>query len=315
MYRSLSKRTIAIALCTFGVAACSSGDNSSLTAPPTVAASVADQVETQTVADVSAENASESVDVINDAEISADGGGASFDVMASTAVGPHLVSASFMAPVPGASASVVGPHGNCPFDAATSFHVCATSTDGMGFSNDRKFQFRDSAGAATPNFTDATTASINFVHHRYGVVSDSSAAGMRHRGIDRTHNLIVSGLLGHEIQRTWNGTGNSLDSGTVVNAKGTYSYNWAVAGTLTNVVRKLPASSNKFPMSGTIVRNVIGTSKWVAVTNGTATTTTTTRQVNRTLTITFDGTQNASVVMGGKTYTLDLVSYKLKATN
>lgn len=130
----LSKRTIAIALCTFGVAACSSGDNSSLTAPPTVAASVADQVETQTVAEVSVENASESVDVINDAELSADGGGTSFDLMASTAVGPRLVSASFMAPVPGASASVVVPHGNCPFDAATSFHVCATSTDGMGLS-------------------------------------------------------------------------------------------------------------------------------------------------------------------------------------
>ncbi|MGI8510325.1 MAG: hypothetical protein ACR2MQ_13465 [Gemmatimonadaceae bacterium] len=131
--------------------------------------------------------------------------------------------------------------------------------------NGRTFQFRDSTGAATQNFSDATTASINFVHHRYGIVFDSSAAGMRHRGIDRTHNLIVSGLLGHEVQRTWNGTGNSLDSGTVVNAKATYSYNWAVAGTLTNVVRKLPASSNKFPMSG-------------------------------------------------KTYTLDLVSYKLTAT-
>jgi len=70
--------------------------------------------------------------------------------------------------------------------------------------------------------------------------------------------------------------------------------------TVASVVVNLPRSSNPWPMSGTITRQISGTA------SVTKTGVSKSFSVAKTVTITFNGTQFATVTVGNNTYTLDL---------
>jgi len=115
---------------------------------------------------------------------------------------------------------------------------------------------------------------------------------------DRT--LTVTGLAGKETSRTWNGTGTRTDGGYRNGTDATRTYHVTDNVTVANVVVNLPRSSNPWPVSGTITRNISGTGSVVksGVTKSFA--------ITKTVTITFNGTQTATVTVDAVTYTLDL---------
>ena len=116
--------------------------------------------------------------------------------------------------------------------------------------------------------------------------------------VDRTRDFTVSGLVGQETTRTWNGTGTGTttrerhaDNGT------TRQYNVSSTLTVTDVVVPVPRSPNGWPLSGTITRQVT-----VTVVGGPHDGETRTR----TVTITFDGTAQAHVSVGASAFTFDM---------
>ena len=173
------------------------------------------------------------------------------------------------------------------------------SRGGLTFS--RSFAFYDAAGQPMEQYDANQTASINVQTSVAGEVSHDNWSAT----IDRQRNMTVSGLQGDEQKRTWNGTGTSEESGSRHNDQGeTRTYNMSAEVTVDNV--EIPhghnPSQDPWPLSGTITRHV---SIQVLDANGNVV-----RQAERTVTITFDGTQFAKATVTGpngtETFTIDL---------
>ncbi len=164
----------------------------------------------------------------------------------------------------------------------------------------RTVTFYDANGAVMPKYNDTTTASINYQLTESGVrVVDNGADTL-----SRNRNMTVSGLLGHETSRTWNGTSARTDGGYRTDTTKTRTYHVSDNATFANIVVDLPRVDHPFPMSGTVTRNVSGTG---AVTKDGVTKTFT---LNKTVTITFNGTRYVPMMVGTTAYTLDLVTGK-----
>jgi hypothetical protein len=185
----------------------------------------------------------------------------------------------------------------CTYSASTGRFTCPAITSG-GLTLNRDYAFLDASQAAQSAYNASTTASANF----HVSVTGTHVADNGQDVVNRDRTLTVSGLAGAETSRTWNGTGTRSDNGyrTVADVKRSYTVNDAV--TVANVVVNLPRSQNPWPMSGTITRQISGTA------SVTKTDVTKSFSVTRTVTITFNGTQNATVTVGGNTYTLDLAT-------
>ena len=183
----------------------------------------------------------------------------------------------------------------CTYSAFTSRFSCPPMTDG-GLTLNRDYAFFDANQTAQSAYSASTTASANFHVNVAGVHVAAAGADT----VNRDRSLTVSGLAGAETSRTWNGTGTRSDGGFRQETDVKRNYHTTDAVTVTNVVVNLPRSSNPWPMSGSITRQISGTasisrsgvSKSFAVT--------------RTVAITFNGTQYATVTVGSDTYTLDL---------
>lgn len=185
----------------------------------------------------------------------------------------------------------------CTYSASTGRFTCPPITSG-GLTLNRDYAFFDANNQAQSAYDAAATASANFHVSVSGIHTATVLVGAD--TVSRDRNFTVSGLLGAETSRTWNGTGTRNDHGERdgSDAKRNYATNDQV--TVTNVVVDLPRSSNPWPMSGTITRHITGTAS-VSKSGVTKT-----FSVDRTVTITFNGSQNATVTVNGNTYTLDL---------
>lgn len=183
----------------------------------------------------------------------------------------------------------------CTFDQASSRFTCPPISSG-GLTLNRDYAFYAANQSSQTAYDANLTASANFHVSITGVHLTDAGADT----VNRDRNLTVSGLAGAETSRTWNGTGTRNDGGyrTGVDAKRTYHVNDVV--TVSNVVVNLPRSSNPWPMSGSITRVISGTGS--VVKSGVSKS----FSVDRTVTITFNGTQYATVTIGSNTYTLDL---------
>jgi hypothetical protein len=183
----------------------------------------------------------------------------------------------------------------CTYSSTTGRFTCPPITSG-GLTLNRDYAFYDASNVAQSAYDASLTASANFHVSVAGIhVADAGADT-----VNRDRNLTVSGLAGAETSRTWNGVGTRDDHGqrTINNVQRNYHVTDNV--TVSNVVVNLPRSSNPWPISGTITRQIAGTA---SVTESGASKTFT---VTRTVTITFNGTQYATVTVGSNTYTLDL---------
>jgi hypothetical protein len=118
--------------------------------------------------------------------------------------------------------------------------------------------------------------------------------------LSRTRDLWVTGLVGAETVRTFNGTGTESHSRTrVLDEQGTRTFSMEAQATISDVVRAVDRETQPWPLSGTITR------EWDVVIGSTASGDVVRHRV---VTITFDGTQFALMTVDGETFEVDLAA-------
>lgn len=167
--------------------------------------------------------------------------------------------------------------------------IVCTSTFG-NVDGQAELTFRGENGSAQTAFDAATTSSVLIETDASGEVS---RAGWDAE-FSSSRDFTVSGLLGTETSRTWNGTG-SLTFTSSMHAAAR-EYRLETETTVQNVV--VPASgSPRYPSSGTVTTVVN-----IRVTQGEDQG----EDFTTTATATFNGTAQVPLVVGGANYTLNL---------
>lgn len=171
------------------------------------------------------------------------------------------------------------------------------SVEHEGFSFERTCTFYDAGGVEQEAYDAETTASAAF---------HVSLSGSFDRGdwgsasFSKVRDLTVTGLEGQETSRTWNGSGTGTMTGVHMNRDGeTVQMDVSTTGSITDLVIPVPRTDTSWPLSGTIAYSVS-----VTFTGGPHDGETRTRDV----TVTFDGTQYATVTVNGETFTIDLAA-------
>ena len=160
----------------------------------------------------------------------------------------------------------------------------------------RTVEFFDAAGDPQDAFNPQTTDSIHIVSEMSGAIERGSWTATA----ERSRDMGVSGLAGQETSRTWNGTtAATMTRSQVTDSAGTRSHEMVMTGTIADVVRLLPRADNPWPASGTITRHIV-----VTITNGPNGDVVRERDV----TITFDGTQFATLTVDGEVFEIDLAA-------
>ena len=185
----------------------------------------------------------------------------------------------------------------CTYVPETGRFTCPPVSDG-GLTLTRDYAFFDAGNHAMSAFDQALTASANFHVAVTGVHTAENGADT----VSRDRSMTVAGLAGTETSRSWNGTGTRSDGG-YRNIEGVIRrYHTNDVVTFTNIVVSLPRAQHRWPVSGSITRQLTGTGS--VVRNGVERS----FSVSKTVTITFDGTQYATVTVGGESHKLDLAT-------
>lgn len=191
----------------------------------------------------------------------------------------------------------------CDYNAATGWHTCDPRVLPNGITIQRQYAFYNAAGQPMENYDANQTASIRGQREVDGSIAHDVEGGSISAEVHHQRDLTVSGLTGDEQKRTWNGTGESDISRTrISDARGTRSYEINATVRIVDVV--VPHRNNQdldpWPLSGTITKHVTGT---VTVNDET-------RTIDRTVVITFNGTQFPSATVNGEAFTIDLALRK-----
>jgi hypothetical protein len=158
----------------------------------------------------------------------------------------------------------------------------------------RTVTFFDEDGDPQDAYNPDLTASLVIVVSMSGAVERDNWKGT----VERNRTLTVSGLLGQETERIWNGFGDA----TVMRSQhsdehGDRSYTMAADVLIEDVVRALPRAENPWPISGQITRHVV-----VTIINGPNGDVTR----ERTVIVIFNGTQFATMLVGDEEFEIDL---------
>lgn len=160
----------------------------------------------------------------------------------------------------------------------------------------RTVTFFDAAGNQQDAYNPLTTASMRMLIEMSGAVERDGWTAT----IARSRDVTVSGLVGEEMERTWNGTSSTaVTRSQHTDANGTRTYDMSGVGTIADVVRGVPRDVNPWPLSGTITRSIT-----VVITNGPDGDVTR----ERTVLVTFNGTQFATLTVNGEEFELDLAA-------
>jgi hypothetical protein len=155
--------------------------------------------------------------------------------------------------------------------------------------------FYDADGNEQAAYDALTTASLHALHEVDGQVSRDGWTVTVHRERDKT----VTGLLGTETHRTWNGTGSEQVTRTGVTLAGQErTYEADGEFTYDDVVVPIPGSVPRYPVSGTVTRSLT-----VTITGPSGSETKSVEVV-----ITFDGDSTATAVVNGVTREIDLTA-------
>ena len=158
----------------------------------------------------------------------------------------------------------------------------------------RTVTFFDADGNEQEAYDPLTTASIHLMLESTHEFSRDSwtATGTRSR------DLWITGLEGEETSRTVNGTGSStVTRSQHTDTDGSRTYDMSGTSVIEDVVHAVPRADDAWPLSGTITRNVT-----VNVTNGPHGDVTR----SRTVVITFNGTNLATMTVDGESFEIDL---------
>lgn len=199
------------------------------------------------------------------------------------------------------------PPEGCPFNATTGWHECAARTVGP-LTILRQYAFYNAGGTAQQEYDADLTASIRVKRAVDGEMARDTDRGSVEGDVHHDRDLTVSGLQGSETRRTWNGTGHSEITRTrVVDDRGSRTYQMEADVVVKDVVVPHPNNEDRdpWPQSGTITSHVTGS---VTVNDQT-------RTFERTVVITFDGTQFAHATVNGTggngTFDIDLANRRL----
>lgn len=181
---------------------------------------------------------------------------------------------------------IMGPRAGPPFDASISYSRTVT--------------FYDASDAVQAAYDPELTAKLNIVADLEGSRTRTWDGGTMTVEINRHRDLWVSGLLGQETSRTWDGEGNS-DVNRVAQSdeRGTRTYEMTSSTLIEGVVVPVPRSADAWPLEGTITKQVT-----VVVVNGLGDTITR----ERTVVITFNGTQFVTATVNGEEFEIDLAA-------
>jgi hypothetical protein len=157
----------------------------------------------------------------------------------------------------------------------------------------RTCTFKDAQGNVQPAYDATTTASVVLHAEVNGTLDRGHMGGT----MQRVSDLTVTGLAGAETSMTWNGTSSGSSSRVHTRDGGTMEMAMSEQESIAGVVIPVPRTPTSWPTAGTISRQVT-----VTFTGGPKDGTTETRNV----TITFDGTQYATITVNGETFQFDL---------
>ena len=181
----------------------------------------------------------------------------------------------------------------CIFNSANSRFDCPVKThDGLVIT--RSFAFFNASSAPMTGFDEQLTASANLKSDAIGTVSRGSWTAT----IDWHRDFTVTGLLGTETSRTWNGSSDASVQGSHHTGNGDRSYDMTMHSVVHDVVIPVGEDHNR-PSSGTLTQTVT-----VTYVGGKFDGQTVTRTVN----ITFDGSQEAKLKIGKNHFKLNLGS-------
>jgi len=182
---------------------------------------------------------------------------------------------------------------NCPFDAGTNRLVCPAITHG-DVTITRSYAFWDASNAVQQAYDALTTAKANI----QSAIDGGRTLPNWEATIVRERDMTATGLAGTETQRTWNGTGSSHVTRSRHTDNGPErSYDLECSLIVADVVLPVPSGGDAWPLSGTITRQCT-----VTFVGGPRDG----QPISRTAVVTFNGTQNVTLTVGGKTFDLDL---------
>ena len=222
------------------------------------------------------------------AVVAADAAGEDVDIMREPVVFPS------MAPVFAPGNGDFNP-ANCTFNSGTQRLVCPPHTRENTLVVTRSYMIWDALNVVQQSYDPLLTAKANVQTEIQG----TKTADHWTATIDRTRDLTVTGLLGDETQRTWNGTGASSATRSRHTDGGDRSYDITCTLTVTNVVVPVERNDERFPLSGSITRVCTITFDGGPRDGQT---------ITRTLVVTFNGNQTATLTIGDKTFDIDLKS-------
>ncbi len=158
----------------------------------------------------------------------------------------------------------------------------------------RTCTFVDANGVEQQAYDRQTTDTVRLHADVSGAIDRGHWSG----SVERTRDLTASGLAGDETSVTWNGTG----SGQVTRVRELQDstvkqFDLSQSFTVTDLVIPVPRTDTSWPLSGTITMSAT-----VTITGGPRDGTV--KQCD--VTITFDGTNLATVTVNGETFQFDL---------
>ena len=200
---------------------------------------------------------------------------------------------------------------NCSFSVQTGFFTC-TGQGERGLSVVRKFKIfmGGVAVAGTSGLIDSTMA----IWQTTGRDTASENGRTRIRIVNRadTNMSVITRDIAPPYLPTQfrnNGHGTQQDTVTYSDSVGVKTYILNNDVRTLNLIRKAPEQQNPYPMSGTVTITINGSMSWVPLANGEANKVT--RSVSGVAVVTFNGTQTASLAVGGKTCDLNLQTRKV----
>jgi hypothetical protein len=182
---------------------------------------------------------------------------------------------------------------NCVFNPLSGRLVCVPVTR-RELVITRSYKFWDANEVVQEAYDAQLTAKANLNTTIVGEHDGESWSA----SVDRFRDMTVTGLLGTETQRTWNGTGEDHLSRSRHTESGERTYTIDCTLQVVNVVVPVPnGTGDRFPISGTITRSCTVTFDG-GERDG--------QSVQRTAVVTFNGTQTATLTVGDKTFDIDL---------
>jgi len=217
-----------------------------------------------------------------------------------TAAGTSGISASLNVPTHAAATWISSA---CTYNSTTQYFDCPPVTR-LWHTFTVSYGLFDASNVNQSAYDNVTTASINFIIADTGAVLWTQFGNTFADTSGRHRDATVSNLQGSpDTVHIWNGHGTSAIH-SVRSGQITKRFVFTSNDTTTDLRFRLPRDINPYPLSGTIVRSY-------TITRTREASDTTTRTTTRRVVVTFDGTANASMLVGTDQYILNLDTHRV----